>query len=786
MGCHEAGRKGSALTRVQHLMVGFGTLTLLAGLCSIVWARPFESNQDHGYIVGTVLTWDDRVVAHARITVVQLHGPIERRVHTDTEGRFSFSDLPPGEYTLRVELEGFNRATETIRVTPGQTTSLSISLTLAPLTDTMTVTATLAQQRLGDVPTMISVLTHDEIKRSAGLTVDDVLKQIPSFSLFRRTSSLVSQPTTQGVSLRGIGASGASRTVVLLDGVPHNDPFGNWVYWSKIPQSQIERIEIADGGLSNLYGSSAMAGVISITTRRPQRRTLTLKAQGGMLKTGDLDLVAGHEFGPVAVSAGGRLFRTDGYNLIRNQERGPVDINANSRHQMGHWRVHYAPAPNLTIFHNGRFFNENRDNGTRLQTNVSRETYVGGGLRATTGDGSDWQANLYSHINTFKAGFSAIAANRASESLALLQDVPYRDVGGNMQWFRRFADQHLLTIGADTRWIKAENKEDVFTNNVNVRDRFISGRQLYAGFFAQDFMTPHPRVVLALGARIDYWRNFEASRQEVVNSTSAQTVTLFPDTSEITVTPRVGILYHITDHLAVRGAFYQGFRAPTLNELYRPFRVGNVNTEANADLGPERLTGGEVGFNHIIMRRLFWRVTSFWNRMKDPISNVTISTTPTLITRQRQNLGRARIRGVDAECEYRFNPQWNLRAHYLFSEATIEAFPVDRILEGKFLQQVPRHRAVMGLDYLSPRILNLRIQGRFDGLRFDDDLNRFKLGSFFVADMTASRPLGERWELFLAIENLFDRQYAVQATPVQAFGTPRIVTGGVRFHLFHR
>jgi outer membrane receptor protein involved in Fe transport len=761
-------------------------LMLMAGVCSIAQGKPFNNSQNSGQVAGTVLTQDDRAVADARITIVQLQGHIERRVHSDADGRFSFSDVPPGDYDLRVELEGFNRFAQTIQVTSGGTASLNVSLNLATLTETMTVTATLAEQRLGDIPTTISVLTRDEIERSAALTVDDVLKRVPSFSLFRRTSSLVSQPTTQGVSLRGIGASGASRTLVLLDGVPHNDPFGNWVYWSKIPQSQIESIEVADGGLSNLYGSSAMAGVINVTTRRPERRTIAVKAQGGMRKTGDLDLFASHAFGPFAVSAGGSLFRTDGYNQIRKEERGPVDINANSRHQMGHWRVDYSPFRNLTIFHNGRFFNENRDNGTRLQTNASRETYVGGGLRAATGDGSDWQANVYSHISTFKAGFSAIAANRASESLSLLQDVPYRDVGGNVQWFRRFAEKHLVTIGADTRWIKAENKEDVFANNANVRDRFIPGKQIYAGFFAQDFMTPTKRLVLVLGARVDYWRNFEASRQEIVNSTGARTVTLFPDTSETTVTPRAGILYHITDQFAVRGAFYQGFRAPTLNELYRPFRVGNVATEGNAGLGPERLTGGEVGFNHAITRNAFWRVTGFWNRLKDPISNVTISATPALITRQRQNLGRARMRGIDAEFEYRFNPQWNLRGHYLFGEATVEKFPVDRILEGKFIQQVPRHRANLGLDYANPRIVNVSIQGRFDGLRFDDDLNRLKLGSFFVTDLTVSRPLGEWWEVFLAIENLFDRQYAVQATPVQSLGTPIIVSGGVRFHLFPR
>ncbi|MBI3950758.1 MAG: TonB-dependent receptor [Acidobacteria bacterium] len=774
--------------QAQRLLWGFVVLLLVGGISVTVQGEPADpSPQAPGKIEGAVTTPDGHAVASARVNLITQQNSGERRIHSDSDGRFSFSDLPPGTYELRVELEGFERLTQTVQVRAGETTSLNLTLALVPLTETMTVTATRAEQKLGDIPVEISVLTRDDIKRSAALTVDDLLKQIPSFSLFRRTSSLVSQPTTQGVSLRGIGASGASRTLVMLDGVPHNDPFGNWVYWSKIPQSQIESIEVAEGGLSNIYGSSAMAGVINVVTKRPEQKTIVVKAQGGMRETGDLDLFASHEFGPLAASIGGSLFRTGGYNLIRKEERGLVDVNAESRHQTGNWRLDYSPTRNVTLFHNGRFFNENRDNGTPLQFNSSREVYLGGGLRATTSDGSDWQANVFSHIDTFKSSFSAVAANRNSETLTLVQDVPYRDVGANGQWFRRFADVHLITIGADTRWIKANNKEDVFIpTGANVRDRFILGKQLYAGMFVQDFMTPTRRFVLAIGARIDYWKNLDASRREIVNATQATTVTNFPDTSKTTVTPRAGILYHFTDNFAVRGAFYQGFRAPTLNELYRPFRVGNVQTEGNANLEPERLTGGEIGFNHIITRNLFWRVTGFWNRLKDPISNVTISVTQNLITRQRQNLGRARIRGIDAEFEYRINPQWNFRGHYLFDEATVEKFPADRNLEGKLIPQVPKHRAILGLNYLNPAWVNVSLQGRVESLRFDDDLNQFKLGSFFVTDLAVSRPLGELWEAFLSVENLFDRQYAVQATPVESLGTPIIVSGGIRFHIFPR
>ena len=104
--------------------------------------------------------------------------------------------------------------------------------------------------------------------------MDDLLRQIPGFSLLRRTSSVAAHPTSQGVSLRGVGANGASRTLVMTDGIPLNDPFGSWVYWNRVPKYAIESIEVVRGGASELYGSSALGGVVHLRTRRPEPHTL--------------------------------------------------------------------------------------------------------------------------------------------------------------------------------------------------------------------------------------------------------------------------------------------------------------------------------------------------------------------------------------------------------------------------------------------------------------------------------------------------------------------------------
>lgn len=750
-----------------------------------------EAQQEtSGTLEGKIITINSHPLSDVEIVLTKLSDETKYLNRSNFGGTFRFPNLPTGHYQLQLRLEGFTSLIKLFEINKLETTSLDLTLTVAPLTEKITVTATKSQQRLTDIPNKVSILTHEDIKRSAALTVDDLLKQVSSFSLFRRTSSLVAHPTSQGVSLRGIGASGASRTLVILDGIPHNDHFGNWIHWGKIPQSQIETIEVAEGGLSNLYGNSAMAGVIDITTRKPAPKTMSITAQGGSRETANLDFFGSHQLGKFGFSAGGSVFNIGGYKLVRKTERGSVDTKFSSQHQTGNWRLNYSPNSTITWFHNGRFFNEERDNGTPLRENSTRETLLGGGVKAYTSDGSNWQANLFSHIQTFKSSFSKVLADRNSELLALVQKVPSKDFGINGQWQKRLSEKHLFSVGTDARWITADNIEDVYRTwgslvGINDKDRLIQGTQTYASTFFQDLIALHPRLTLLLGARLDYWLNHKASYSQTLNTTNTTTVTSFANTSETTVTPRAGLSFRANEKLALRGSFHQGFRAPTLNELYRPYRVGNVQTNANENLRPERLTGVEVGFSYSATEKLLWRTGVFWNRLKDPISNVTISTTNSLITRQRQNLGSSLIQGIDTSIDYQASPQWNIRAHYVGSKATIETFSANTSIQGNRIPQVPKHRISLGVDYFNPKLANISLMSRYESHRFDDDLNQLKLGSFFVADLTAYRPIGDSSELFLSVENVFNRRYAVQAGSVTLLGTPTIVTGGIRFRLFN-
>jgi outer membrane receptor protein involved in Fe transport len=240
----------------------------------------------------------------------------------------------------------------------------------------------------------------------------------------------------------------------------------------------------------------------------------------------------------------------------------------------------------------------------------------------------------------------------------------------------------------------------------------------------------------------------------------------------------------LSDRVSLTATFARAFRAPTLNELYRSFRVGNVFTLANPELRAERLTDGEAGMIYGARGgRLAVRANAFWMDVTRAVSNVTLNATPALITRQRQNLGRTRSRGLEAEAEARLGGHWTLSGGYLLSDARVARFPADASLEGLRVPQVARQQLTFGARYANPSRLTLGLQARAVGAQFDDDQNQLRLGGYFTLDALASRRLGRGVEAFVAAENLTGRRYEVGRTPVLTLGPPRFVRAGLRLHL---
>lgn len=606
--------------------------------------------------------------------------------------------------------------------------------------EVIVVTASRVETRLSDSTASVVVLDRETLQSTAAATIDDALRQVPGFTLFRRSGSRVANPTTQGVSLRGIGASGASRALVLDDGIPLNDPFGGWIYWGRVPTLAVDRVEILRGGASDLYGSGAMGGVIQFIRRKSAPR-IAGEVSAGSERTGSATVIAGGEHGNIVAD----FFNTNGYVLVDPDQRGPVDVEAGSQHIAVDGKAFLGHS-----FVRGAYYSESRDNGTPLQTNETSIRQVAAGT-----DAGRFSARAFYSDQDYFQTFSAIAADRASERLTVEQNVPSRGMGGSALWSQAIADSHALIAGGEVREVRGTSDELAGANRT-----VSSGRQRTGGFFLEDVYRATDNISITGGLRFDSWRNFDARRNDLS----------LPTRSDSAISPRLSVLVRATERLSLVATGYRAFRAPTLNELYRGFRVGNVVTLANDSLGPERLTAIELG-----ARGRGLRTTLFWMETDGTVANVTLSSTPTLITRQRQNLGRSRTRGAEVEGEWRFGSRWRASAGYLYSDAAVTEGP----LRGKRLPQVPRSQLTAQLLYTS--FSTFGAQGRWSGRQFDDDANAFPLRSYGVIDVFASRPIKRDFAITAALENVFDRRYEAGATPVITQGQPRALRIGVRF-----
>jgi iron complex outermembrane receptor protein len=318
-----------------------------------------------------------------------------------------------------------------------------------------------------------------------------------------------------------------------------------------------------------------------------------------------------------------------------------------------------------------------------------------------------------------------------------------------------------------------------------VLQRVAGGTQRMLGGFVQDVFTPVDRLVVTLSARLDNWRNYDGHHIETnADGTPGTGNRPSLEDSEDTVgSPRAGALYHLTDRVRVWGDMSWGFRAPTLNELYRGFAVGVTRVFPNEFLSPERLSGGEVGLSAEVLPKVVVRGTYYDNRVEDPVANVTIATN----MQQRQNLGRTRIRGFQTDLDATLGEHVRLSAGYLFNNAKVTEAPGQPQLVDKYLAQVPKNRGSVQALYANPRWVDVGVGVQVIGRQFDDDLNvrtvpgesEPGLPAYAILDVTAARSFHRNFDVFFGIQNLLDEEYIVMTQPTTT-GSPRLVHAGVR------
>lgn len=755
-----------------------------AGLACISLCLASPAVQDRVCRVkGIVLDEDGGAVSGARVTVWTI-GWSAASV-SDRAGRFQFDAVPQKGGTLTVRAPDFNDFERSWIADRSGNAHIEIVLILKSIKEDVTVTSSRTEVRVGDTPSSVVVLTNKELTTTAAFSVDDALRQVPGFSLFRRSGSRTANPSSQGVSLRGIGASGPSRAVVLRDGIPLNDPFGGWVYWDRVPRAAINSIEVLRGGSSDLYGTGALSGVINILTRPSANPGGMVEAAFGNQHTPGASFTASLTSGKWAMTAAGEAFRTSGYILIAPEDKGSVDTKAASQHLTGDFTIRRSNSPNADIFARVSLFGESRKNGTHLQNN---DTEIGelalGGDWQTTG-GAKMSLRLFAGKQVFNQTFSAVAADRNSEELTRRDRIPSWQIGVNGQWTLPAGTRRMFVLGIETRLINGRSDQTGFSAASPVTAVDVGGNQWMIGVYAEHLLSIGSRFLLTMGLRADEWKNYRGSSIEHSLVFPGPPVpTLFKSRSDAALSPRVSLQFRLGKNLKINAAGYGAFRAPTLYELYRSFRVGDIVTLPNNELKAERLAGGELGVNMTgFQGQAAIRATFFWSEISHPIANITLTVTPDLITRKRMNLGTSHSRGLELEGEARLSKNLSLSFGCQLVDARVVNFSANPLLEGLRLPQVPWRQLTFQARYATQGGWTVSMQGRAIGPQFEDDRNLLSLASFLTMDIYIARRIRPGLDLFAAAENLFNQRYEVALTPSRVLGPPFLWRVGARLGL---
>ncbi len=641
---------------------------------------------------------------------------------------------------------------------------------------------------LDELPVTVDLFSRERILASPALTLDATLRESAAFSLFRRSSGLTANPTAQGVSLRGLGPSGASRTLVLLDGIPLNDPFGGWVAWYKVPRLSLSGAEIMRGGGSGIWGNAALGGTLALTSRPLTDSGGSLAIAGGEFSTllGEASLTQSLENGS-AVRLDAAAFSTDGFFTVPPDQRGAIDRRLDSEFQLVQvtWRQPLHDDLYLQIAARG--FREERGNGTPLQRNATREGTISATLGGNSSKGPHWSAVLYGQRQDFNSYFTSVDAARQTETPANNQySVPSSAAGAAFTLDWAHLDGARTSAGFDTRWVEGETREEyLFTATRFTRRRLAGGSQIFAGIFAS-----HDRPLIAgwrgsIAARIDRWSNRDGHRREI-NLLSGSNVRddRYATDSGTEFSPRLGLSGPLFGNRSLRGraAMYHAFRVPTLNEYHRPFRVRNVNTEANPALRRESVDGGELGidFNPGAFRL---SLTGFINELDDAVANVTLSSTPSLVSRQRRNLDTIRVRGFEAGAEWRPLHSLTLRADLLVNDTRVLKANAQPALTGLRLAQVPRQTLTAGASWLVSEAWSVEVRIRSVAEQFEDDENTLRLASFTVTDLMMAYRVNPGLTITATVENAFDRDIETgrSSDGLVTLDGPRRIRTGLRW-----
>lgn len=640
----------------------------------------------------------------------------------------------------------------------------------------------------GDAAYDSVIIDAQRIQGSASNRIEDILKDVAGLQQFRRTDARSANATSQGATLRGLGGNASSRALLILDGVPQSDPFGGWITWPAFQPIRLGQIRVTRGGGSGVAGPGALSGTIEFSSLSARDADgLIADASAGSRDAIEANALLGGRLGSGFGFVTASYARGDGFVPIIARQRGPADRPAPYEQASLALRGVAPLSASTEIQASLLGFTDRRTRGTILSGNG--------------GDGADasirlvhkgawaWQALAYLQARKFQSRFVSIDAARTTVAQTVDQfNVPSTGIGARFEIRPPTGDALELQLGGDWRRTTGLTRElFTFVAGRPTRSREAGGASDTLGLFAEASATLGD-VTLTGGARIDRWWITNGRLIERTIATGAFIRNeIAPNRQGWEPTGRAGIAWQASERVSLRGAAYLGWRLPTLNELYRPFRVGADATAANPALRTERMEGAEIGIEWRASETLRLSATGFVNQLNRPIANVTLGAGPGVFPgvgfvaaggafRQRLNLDAIRSQGLEFDLNWRAN-DWYARASYALSDARVRASATALPLGGKRPAQVPSHLASLTAGWKG-----ISATARYVSGQFEDDLNQRRLNGALTFDAVATIALTGQLSLSLRGENLGNKQIeaAISGAGIIERATPRTFWVGLK------
>jgi outer membrane cobalamin receptor len=646
----------------------------------------------------------------------------------------------------------------------------------------------------GDAAYDVVTIDRDRLADSASNRLEDVLRDAAGLAQFRRSDSSSAHPTSQGISLRGLGGNASSRALLLLDGVPQTDPFGGWVPFPAYLPERLASARIIRGGGSGYAGPGALAGTIELTSGGPSDLgPLQFAAAYGSRDSVDATAVGSATLGTGFVTLAAQYDRGDGFTPTVAEDRGPVDRPAPYKQASLALRGVIDLGGGAELQTNVSAFTDRRDRGVDF-TQVKSDG-ADASVRLVKRGGWGWSALAYLQTRQFASGFASISDARDTVTPTLDQyNVPATGIGGRIEIAPPIGGGVTLRLGSDIRRVSGRTQElYTFVAGQPTRQRVAGGESLTFGGFA-DASLESGGLTLSAGGRIDRWTISNGSLVErPLAGGAVLTDSHFPNRGGTEATGRLGAAYDVGP-ATLRAAAYRGWRLPTLNELYRPFRVGADATAANASLDPERMLGAELGLDLRPLPDIVLRATGYWNRLDGAIANVTIANGPGTfpgvgfvsaagVYRVRQNLDAVVARGIELDGRWSHG-SLSLTASYAYIDAQVDASGISAPLDGLRPAQTARHNGSATAAWRRGDA-GVSLTARYAGPQFDDDQNTRMLAGAFTLDGTVALPVAGGLIAEARGVNLFDQRVeaGISGPGVVERATPRTLWFGFRYRL---